>query len=70
MKHVVNLYNIRWKQKYTQEDIRKATKLSKSSICNLFSGEYHDYRLSTLETICEFFNCDINDILIKIDNKD
>ena len=63
--YIVNLYNVRWKRKYTQDDIVKATKLSTGTVNNLFSGEYHDYKLSTLETISEFFDCEIKDILIK-----
>lgn len=69
MKHIVNLYNIRWKKKYTYKDIVAATGLSNATISNLFSGEYHDYQLSTLETICEFFGCDLKDILIKVDDE-
>ena len=67
--HIVNLYNIKWKKKYTQEDIVKATKLSVGTVNNLFSGNYHDYKLSTLEAICDFFNCEISDILIKVEQK-
>lgn len=68
--HIVNLYKIKWNQKYTQEDIVKATNLSIGTVNNLFSGKYHDYKLSTLETISEFFNCEISDILIKVpDNR-
>ncbi|MBO6088627.1 helix-turn-helix domain-containing protein [bacterium] len=36
-------------------------------VVKLFSGKYHNYELKTLETISEFFNCNICDILIKID---
>ena len=67
--YIVNLYNIKWKRKYTQEEIVTATKLSVGTVSNLFSGKYHDYKLSTLENICDFFNCDINDILVKVDNE-
>ena len=67
--YVVNLYNVKWKRKYTQEDIVKATKLSAGTVNNLFSGKYHDYKLSTLEEICKFFGCEISDILIKTDDK-
>ncbi len=67
--YIVNLYNIRWKKKYTYNDIEKATGLSKATISNLFSGDYHDYQLSTLEKISEFFNCEIKDILIKVEDK-
>ena len=64
--HIVNLYNIKWKRKYTQDEIVQATKLSVGTVNNLFSGKYHDYKLSTLEAICEFFDCEISDILIKV----
>ncbi len=64
--YIVNLYNVRWKQKYTQEEIIKETGLSKKTINQLFSGRYYNYKLSTLETISKFFNCKINDILIEI----
>ncbi|MDE6138485.1 MAG: helix-turn-helix transcriptional regulator [Candidatus Gastranaerophilales bacterium] len=66
--YIVNLYNIRWKKKYTQEEIAQATGLSKKTINLLFSGRHYDYKLSTLETIADFFGCNINDILIKVDN--
>ena len=65
--YVVNLYNIKWKRKYTQDEIVKATNLSTGTVNNLFSGNYHDYKLSTLEAISDFFNCDIHDILIKVE---
>jgi len=68
--YVVNLYNIRWSKKYTQDEIIKATKLSKATVSHLFSGKYNDYKLSTLEAIAKFFNCKISDILIEVeDNK-
>lgn len=64
--YIVNLYNIRWKKKYTQEEIVNATGLSKKTVSQLFSGKYYNYKLKTLETIAEFFNCKINDILIEV----
>ncbi len=67
--YIVNLYKISWDRKYTQEEIVKTTKLSPTTVNNLFSGKYHDYRLSTLETISKFFKCKIHDILIEIEDK-
>lgn len=64
--YIVNLYNIKWKKKYTQEDIVNATNLSVGTVNKLFSGKYYDYKLSTLETICNFFGCELFDILVKI----
>lgn len=65
--YIVNLYNIRWKKKYTQEEIVQATGLSKKTVGQLFSGKYYNYELRTLETIAKFFNCTIYDILVKVD---
>ena len=66
--YIVNLYNIRWKKKYTQNDIAQATGLSKKTVLQLFSGKYYNYTLDTLEKISKFFDCKINDILIEIED--
>ncbi len=64
--YIVNLYNIRWRKKYTQDEIVKATGLSKSTVNQLFSGRHYNYELYTLETIAKFFDCKISDILIEV----
>jgi len=68
--YIVNLYNITWKKRYTQKEIVQATGLSIKTVNQLFSGRYYDYKLSTLETICRFFNCKIKDILIEVNDND
>lgn len=68
--YIVNLYRVKWNQKYTQEDIMNATGLSKKTVGQLFSGKHYNYRLSTLEAICKFFNCDISEILVKVPDND
>ena len=65
--YIVNLYNVRWQRRYTQEEIIKATGLSKKVVVKLFSGKYHNYELKTLEIIAKFFNCKISDILVEVD---
>ncbi len=37
--YIVNLCNVRWKKKYTQEEIIKTTGLSKKTVSQLFSGK-------------------------------
>ena len=66
--YIVNLYNVRWKKKYTQEEIMASTGLSKKTVSQLFSGKYYNYKLNTLETIAKFFNCKIKDILIEVED--
>ena len=68
--YIINLYNIKWKRKYTQEEIARATGLSKKTINQLFSGKHHNYGLFTLETIAKFFDCKIHDILIEVEDED
>lgn len=65
--YIVNLYNVKWNKKYTQDDIVNATNLSVGTVNNLFSGKYHDYKLSTLEKITKFFDCKIQDILVEVE---
>jgi len=65
--YIINLYNVKWKRKYTQEEIAEQTGLSKRTVSQLFSGKHYNYELFTLETIAKFFNCDLHDILIKVD---
>jgi len=65
--YVVNLYNVRWKRKYTQKEIIETTGLSKKTVVQLFSGKYYNYRLDTLEKISKFFNCKIQDILLEVE---
>ncbi len=65
--YIVNLYNVKWKKKYTQEDIINATGLSKKTVSQLFSGKHYNYQLDTLEKIAKFFNCKIHDILIEVE---
>lgn len=67
--YIVNLYNVKWQKKYTYQDIAQATNLSVGTINNLFSGKYHDYKLSTLEIISKFFGCSIHDILIEVQDE-
>lgn len=66
--YIVNLYNVRWKRKYTQDEIAEATGLGINTVGRLLSGKYYDYKLSTLEVIAKFFGCKINDILVEVED--
>lgn len=68
--YIVNLYNVRWKRKYTQKEIMKATGLSKATVTQLFKGEHYNFGLFTLETIAKFLECEVSDILVKVDDTD
>lgn len=64
--YIVNLYNVKWKKKYTRDEISKATGLSRATIDQLFSGKYRNYNIRTLYIIATFFDCKISEILVKI----
>ena len=64
--YIINLYNIRWKKRYTQKEIMELTGLSHKTVNQLFSGRHYNYELETLETIAKFFECKIHDILIEV----
>jgi len=63
---IINLYNIRWKQKYSRKEIAKATGLSPATITKLTKGEHVDLKLSTLERIAKFFGCSVKDIIVEV----
>ena len=67
--YIVNLYNIRWRKKYTQKEIIEATGLSQKTITQLFSGKHYNFGLYTLEAIAKFFGCKVHDILVEVDDE-
>lgn len=68
--YIVNLYNVRWKRKYNQNEIAKATGLGIKTVNHLLSGKRYNYELYTLEAIAKFFGCKIHDILIEVDDEE
>ena len=66
---IVNLYKIGWKRKITRKELAKAINVSPTTITKLTKGEHVDVKLSTLEKLCDFFECSIHDILIDVKNE-
>ena len=67
--YIVNLHNIPWKKKHTQNEIAEITGLSKATVTQLFSGKHYNFSLFTLETIAKYFGCKISDILVEVEDK-
>lgn len=63
---IINLYNIRWKKKYTRKEIAKLTGTSPTTITKLTKGEHVDLKLSTLEKLAKFFGCSVKDLLVEV----
>ena len=63
---IVNIYNIRWKKKYTRKEIAEQTGISPTTITKITRGEHVDLKLSTIEKIAKFFDCSVKDILVEV----
>ena len=63
---IINLYNIGWRRKITRKELAKAINVSPTTITKITKGEHIDVKLSTLEKLCDFFDCSIHDILVDV----
>lgn len=63
---IINLYNVRWKKKYTRKEIAKLTGLSPATLTKLTRGEHVDLKLSTLEKLAKFFGCSVKDLFVEV----
>lgn len=63
---IVNLYNVKWKKRYTNKELANMSGLSSATITKLTKGEHVDLKLSTLEKIAKFFECSVLDILEEV----
>ena len=59
----VKLHELIWKSKIRGYELAKATGLSKATISKLVKGENIDVKLSTIDKLCNYFKCDLKDIL-------
>lgn len=66
---IINIYNVRWKQKYTRKEIAKFTGLSPTTITKITRGEHVDVKLSTIEKLAKFLDCAAKDIIIEVPDK-
>ena len=48
---IINIYNVKWKRKYTYKEIAKFSGLSDATITKITRGEHVDLKLSTLEKL-------------------
>jgi DNA-binding Xre family transcriptional regulator len=63
---IINLYNIKWKKKFSRKEISEHTGLSPATVTKLTKGEHVDMKLSTLERIAKFFGCSVKDIIVEV----
>ena len=60
---IVKLYDLVWRLKVRGYQIAEATGLSTATISKLMQGENIDVKLSTINKLCKFFNCNLSDII-------
>lgn len=59
----IKLYDLIWKHKVKGYELAAATDLSTATISKLMKGENIDVKLSTINKLCNYFHCDITDLL-------
>lgn len=59
----IKLYDLIWKNKVKGYQVAKATGLSKATISKLVQGENIDVKLSTINKLCNFFDCKLTDLI-------
>ena len=59
----VKLYELIWQRKVKGYEVAEATNLSKATISKLVRGENIDVKLSTINKLCNYFKCDISDLI-------
>ena len=59
----IKLYDLIWRHKVKGYKLAEATGLSTATISKLVQGENIDVKLSTINKLCNFFNCQLTDIL-------
>lgn len=60
---IIKLYDLVWRHKVRGYQIAEATGLSTATISKLMQGENIDVKLSTINKLCEFFKCDLSDLI-------
>ncbi len=60
---IIKLYDLVWRHKVRGYQIAEATGLSTATISKLMQGENIDVKLSTINKLCEFFKCELSELV-------
>lgn len=63
---IINIYNVKWKRKYTNKEMSEYSGLSTTTITKITKGEHVDVKLSTIEKLAKFLDCSAKDILVEV----
>lgn len=48
---IINIYNVKWKRRYTRKELSELTGISPAALTKLTKGEHVDVKISTLENL-------------------
>ena len=60
---IIKLYDLVWRHKVRGYHIAKATALKTATITKQMKSEHIDVKLSTINKLCEFFKCDLAEMI-------
>ena len=60
---IIKLHELIWQRNDKGYKVAEATKLTPATISKIVRGETTDVKLSTINKLCNYFNCELNDIL-------
>lgn len=66
---IIKLYDLFWRHKVKGYQIAEATGLSTATISKLMQGENIDVKLSTINKLCDYFHCNLSDIVEYVPDK-
>ena len=63
---IINIYNVKWKRRYTRKELSELTGISPATLTKLTKGEHVDVKISTLEKLAKFFDCHVVDLIEEV----
>ncbi len=59
----IKLHELIWQNNVKGYEVAQATNLTPATISKIVRGENVDVKLSTINKLCNYFNCNLTDIL-------
>lgn len=66
---IIKLYDLVWRHKVRGYQIAEATGLSTATVSKLMRGENIDVKLSTINKLCKFFDCELSELIEYVPDK-
>lgn len=63
------LDDLLWANRKTAEEVKKATGISAATLSSIRNGKNANISINTLDKLCEYFNCTVNDIIEHVSDK-